>query len=57
MQFQEELGLSQPRVSYHLQVLRGAGLIDVHERGKWSFYTLRREGVAALRDHLGALFG
>ena len=53
-EFQEQLGLSQSRVSYHLHVLRSAGLIDVHERGKWSFYFLRREGVEALRDHLGA---
>ncbi len=53
-EFQEQLGLSQSKVSYHLHVLQSAGLVDVHERGKWAFYFLRREDVEALRDHLDA---
>ena len=53
-ELQEQFGLIQSKVSYHLRVLQSAGLIDVHERGKWSFYFLRREGVEVLRDHLDA---
>jgi ArsR family transcriptional regulator, arsenate/arsenite/antimonite-responsive transcriptional repressor len=52
-EFQEQFGFSQSRVSYHLQVLRNAGLIDVHERGKWSFYSIRKAGVEELLEQLG----
>src|SRR5256714_4214232 len=35
------LGLSQPTVSHHLRVLKGAGLIEVaRRRGTWTFYRL-----------------
>ena len=33
-----ELRVSQPTVSYHLKVLREAGLIEVERRGIWAFY-------------------
>jgi ArsR family transcriptional regulator len=50
-------GLAQSKVSYHLKVLREAGLIHEAKRGKWSFYAID-EAVAgaALRD-LGSLLG
>lgn len=32
------LDLSQPTISYHLKVLRGAGLLDCERRGTWVFY-------------------
>jgi ArsR family transcriptional regulator len=32
------LGLSQPTVSYHLKVLREAGLIRGERRGQWVYY-------------------
>ena len=47
-EFQEQLGLGQSKVSYHLHVLREAGLVDVDERGKWAFYSLRAERLEAL---------
>lgn len=34
------LGEAQPKVSRHLAVLRGAGLVDVRREGKWKLYAL-----------------
>src|SRR2546423_13157696 len=43
------LGLSQPTVSHHLRVLKGAGLIEVaRRRGTWTFYRLRPAPLGAL---------
>lgn len=50
-EFQEQLGLAQSKASYHLRVLRDAGLVTEETRGKWSFYSLDREAATeALRD-------
>ena len=37
-QIVEELGLSQPQVSYHLKKLREAGLAAVERDGRWVWY-------------------
>ena len=51
-------GLAQSKVSYHLKVLRDAGLVREQQRGKWSFYAVdeatARECAAAVRRQLGA---
>jgi DNA-binding transcriptional ArsR family regulator len=39
----DRLDLSQPGVSKHLKVLRGAGLVDVRARGRNRLYRLRPE--------------
>lgn len=39
-QFQDIFEISQPRISFHLRVLREAGLIDGEKRGKWTYYRL-----------------
>jgi ArsR family transcriptional regulator, arsenate/arsenite/antimonite-responsive transcriptional repressor len=38
--------LSQPTVSHHLAILREAGLVNVREEGKQTFYTLNQERIA-----------
>jgi len=38
----EQLNVTQPTVSHHLAVLRKAGLVDVHEEGKQTFYSLNQ---------------
>ena len=43
--FQEHFSLGQSKVSYHLRVLREAGLVREEARGKWSFYAI--DGEAA----------
>ena len=42
------LGLSQPTVSHHLKKLTDAGLLDREQRGKWAYYSLKRDAVAKL---------
>ena len=54
-EFQEQFDLGQSRTSYHLRVLREAGLVTEETRGKWTFYALDREAVASLLDDLAVL--
>jgi ArsR family transcriptional regulator len=42
----EKVNVSQPTVSHHLAILREAGLVDVREEGKQTFYSLNQERVA-----------
>jgi ArsR family transcriptional regulator, arsenate/arsenite/antimonite-responsive transcriptional repressor len=44
----EPLGLSQPTVSHHLKKLTDAGLLEREQRGKWAFFSLKRDAVAKL---------
>jgi ArsR family transcriptional regulator len=53
----EPLGLSQPTVSHHMKKLLDAGLVDREQRGKWAYFSLRRDAVeklAAVADLKGA---
>jgi ArsR family transcriptional regulator len=47
-----ELGLSQPTVSYHLKLLRDAGLVEREKRGTFAHYRL----AAGALERVGALF-
>src|SRR6185503_3413460 len=47
-QFEPELGLSQPTVSHHLKKLTDAGLLEREQRGKWAYFSLRRDAVETL---------
>lgn len=42
----ELLGMSQPLVSQHLRVLRGAGLVGVERQGREAVYSLADKHVA-----------
>jgi ArsR family transcriptional regulator len=44
----EPLGLSQPTVSHHLKRLTDAGLLEREQRGKWAYFSLRRDAVDKL---------
>jgi len=56
-ELQSLYGLAQSKVSYHLKVLREAGLVRETRRGKWSFYTVddaaARTVLADLSRQLG----
>ena len=54
-EFQEQFGLAQSKASYHLRVLKDAGLVTEETRGKWSFYAVDRDRVAAALHELGRL--
>jgi ArsR family transcriptional regulator, arsenate/arsenite/antimonite-responsive transcriptional repressor len=42
----EKVGFSQPTISHHLAILREAGLVDMREEGKQTFYTLNQDRIA-----------
>jgi ArsR family transcriptional regulator, arsenate/arsenite/antimonite-responsive transcriptional repressor len=46
------LGLSQPTVTHHLQVLHRAGLLAREKRGVWVYYRVVDEALVALRRAL-----
>jgi ArsR family transcriptional regulator len=53
----EPIGLSQPTVSHHLKKLVDAGLLEREQRGKWAYFSLKRDAVdklAAVADLKGA---
>ncbi len=47
------LGLSQPTVSYHLRILRQAGLVDRRQQRNFAFYSVRPGAL----EHLAMLIG
>ena len=44
--------VSRPAVSQHLKVLEGARLVRVEPRGNRRIYSVRRDGLEALRRYL-----
>ena len=44
----EPVGLSQPTVSHHMKKLVEAGLVEREQRGRWAFFTLKRDAVETL---------
>jgi ArsR family transcriptional regulator len=50
-----ELDLAQSKLSFHLKVLKEAGLLADRQSGRWVYYRLRPESIAALSSWLAAL--
>lgn len=46
--------LAQPTISYHLRLLREAGLVTASQRGVWAYYAADPEGLRLLEE-AGAL--
>ena len=49
----EPLGRSQPTISHHLSLLVDAGLLTREKRGRWAWYRVVPERLAAVRRALG----
>src|SRR5215207_9283961 len=49
------LDAAQSRLSFHLKVLREAGLVNDRRDGRWVHYSLRREAFAELKEVLKTL--
>ena len=47
-EFEPALGLSQPTVSHHLKKLTDAGLLEREQRGRWAYFSLKRDAVEKL---------
>src|SRR6202022_837719 len=50
------LPVSRPAVSQHLRILKDAGLVEERSEGVRRIYSLRREGLAELRDWLDSFW-
>ena len=50
---EEPLGKSQPTVSHHTKALADAGLITGEKRGRWMFWRIEPDRLAAVRAALG----
>lgn len=44
--------VAQPTVSYHLKMLRKAGLVKAEKRGLWVYYTLNEETIRRMHELL-----
>jgi ArsR family transcriptional regulator len=50
-----DLGLAQSKLSFHLKVLKEAGLLSDRQEGRWIYYRLRPEAIEQLRGWLAQL--
>jgi ArsR family transcriptional regulator len=50
-----DLDLAQSKLSFHLKVLKEAGLIRARQEGRWIYYRLDPAALTALQDWLGHL--
>jgi len=51
----DALDATQSRLSFHLKVLREAGLVSDRREGRWVYYTLNADTIGALEDYLADL--
>jgi ArsR family transcriptional regulator len=49
-ELQDELDAAQSRLSFHLKVLREAGLVSDRKEGRWSYYSIIPEALAEVHD-------
>lgn len=46
----DEIGLSQPTISFHLKKLVGAGLLRAERRGTWGYYSIDGSAMERLAN-------
>lgn len=51
-ELQAAIGATQSRLSFHLKVLRDAGLVSDRKQGRWVHYSLRPEVLDAMAGYL-----
>ncbi len=54
-ELQDELDAAQSRLSFHLRVLKDAGLVTDRKEGRWSYYSITPEALAEVHDFAVAL--
>jgi ArsR family transcriptional regulator len=47
---QDALDAAQSRLSFHLKVLREAGLVSDRKEGRWSYYRINTEALEEVHD-------
>ena len=51
-ELQDAVGAAQSRLSFHLKVLRDAGLVNDRRQGRWIYYSLRGDALAGMATFL-----
>lgn len=51
----DALDAAQSRLSFHLKVLKDAGLVSDRREGRWIYYELRREALEELSESVSEL--
>jgi ArsR family transcriptional regulator len=51
----DDMEAAQSRLSFHLRVLKDAGLVTDRKEGRWSYYAIVPEALAELHDMSVAL--
>ena len=54
-ELQDALGAAQSRLSFHLKVLREAGLVTDRREGRWAYYALAPDRIGVVHDVVRAL--
>ncbi|HET7563842.1 MAG TPA: metalloregulator ArsR/SmtB family transcription factor [Gemmatimonadaceae bacterium] len=54
-ELQDTLDAAQSRLSFHLRVLKDAGLVTDRRDGRWSYYSIVPESLAEVHDLAVAL--
>ena len=54
-ELQAELDAAQSRLSFHLRVLKEAGLITDRREGRWMYYSIVPEALKAVHDTVVAM--
>jgi ArsR family transcriptional regulator, arsenate/arsenite/antimonite-responsive transcriptional repressor len=49
-ELQDKLDAAQSRLSFHLRVLKEAGLVSDRREGRWSYYRITPEALAEVHD-------
>ena len=49
------VGAKQPLLSFHLKILREAGLVRSRRLGKWMYYSLNYETIDEMRSIVGSV--
>src|SRR2546423_14256821 len=47
---QDDLGAAQSRLSFHLRVLKEAGLVSDRKEGRWSYYSIVPDALTEVHD-------
>ena len=48
----EELGLPQSTLSYHMKILCESGVVEGRQEGKWTHYSINKQGILSATEIL-----
>lgn len=54
-ELQADLDTAQSRLSFHLKVLKDAGLVDDRKEGRWSYYRIVPDALTEIHDLVVAM--